>query len=252
MNTLFTGRHIIELDEIPSTNTYAIDLLKQGSLTEGSLVRAFHQGGGRGQYGNSWHSEKGKNLTFSLVMHPVFLAADKQFYLSKITSLAVLGMLTEILPASQYDIQIKWPNDILVNGSKLAGILIENLVSGNGHLQNSVIGLGINVNQVDFEPYKRKAVSLASLLKKEIELNQVLERFCKHFEALYLSLKQRRWEPIDKQYLLNLYRYGQPANYQSKGKKFEGKISDVEENGFLVVESEGALRRFNFKEIEFL
>lgn len=252
MNTLFTGRHIIELDEIPSTNTYAIDLLKQGGLTEGSLIRAFHQSGGRGQYGNSWHSEKGKNLTFSLVMHPVFLVADKQFYLSKITSLAVLGMLTEILPSSQYDIQIKWPNDILVNGSKLAGILIENLVSGNGHLQNSVIGLGINVNQVDFAPFKRQAVSLSGLLKKEMDLDQVLARFCKHFEALYLSLKQGRWEAINKQYLLNLYGYGQAANYQAKGKDFEGKISDVEENGFLVVASEGTLRRFNFKEIEFL
>jgi len=251
MNTLFTGRHIIELPELPSTNSYAMQLLKEGGLTEGTLIRAMHQSQGRGQYGNSWLSEPGKNLTFSLVMHPVFLAAGQQFYLSKITSLAVLGVLTEFLPASQYDIQIKWPNDILVNGDKIAGILIENVLHANT-LQSAVIGVGINVNQMQFEPLKRKAVSMAILLGKDVDLQQVLERFCKHFEALYLGLRQSRLSQINTQYLHNLYRFQKETDFKAAGKTFSAVLSGVEESGLLTLETAAGPRRFNFKEIEFL
>ena len=251
MNTLFIGRHVIALHEIPSTNTYAMELLKEGGLTEGTLIRAEIQSRGRGQYGNSWQSEPGKNLTFSLVIHPVFLGTAQQFYLSKISSLAILGMLTEFLPASQYDIQIKWPNDILVNGEKIAGILIENVLQANA-LQSAVIGVGINVNQEQFEPLKRKAVSMAALLKKEVDLSLALERFCKHFEALYLSLRQGRLQQINTQYLHNLYLYEKWANFTAKDETLHAKIRGVEEGGLLVLETESGIRHFNFKELEFL
>lgn len=253
MNTLFTGKHIIALDEIPSTNTYAMELLKKGSLTEGTLISAFAQTGGRGQFGNAWEARPGKNLTFSLVMQPRFLPVTHQFYLSKITSLAVLGMLTEFLPASQYDIQIKWPNDVLVNGQKIAGILIENVLGGGVNIQHSVIGVGININQAAFGAMKREATSLQLLLGREVDLNEPLERFCKHFEALYLGLKQGRHDHLNRQYLHNLYQYNQVARYDVQGHAFEGKIIGVEENGLLVLETKkGELLRFNFKEIAFL
>lgn len=252
METLFTGRHIITLSEVASTNTYAMQLLKEKDLTEGTLIWAEHQTGGRGQMGNVWEAEKGKNLTFSLVMHPVFLPAKRQFYLSKITALAVLGTLTEFLPASQYDIEIKWPNDVLVKGQKIAGILIENLVA-DAHLQNSVVGVGLNVNQESFGNYARKATSLFALLHKTIEPALILERFCKQFEALYLGLRQGRSSHIDKQYLLNLYRYEKEATYRAGGETFEATICGVSDEGLLQVRAAGnELRAFNFKEIEFL
>jgi BirA family biotin operon repressor/biotin-[acetyl-CoA-carboxylase] ligase len=252
MDTLFTGRHIITLSEIPSTNTYAMQLLKEKDLTEGTLIQAEHQTAGRGQMGHAWEAEKGKNLTFSLVMHPAFLPVNRQFYLSKITALAVLGTLTEFLPSSQYDIKIKWPNDVLVNEQKIAGILIENLVA-EAHLQSSVVGVGFNVNQEHFGNYARKATSLCALLNETIEKARVLERFCKHFEALYLGLRQERNAHIDKQYLLNLYRYEEVGAFRAKGEMFEGSICGVSEGGLLQVKiTDGALREFNFKEIEFL
>lgn len=229
-----------------------MDLLKRGALTEGTLIKTESQTAGRGQYGNTWQSEKGMNLTFSLVIHPTFLAPVKQFYLSKITSLAVLGMLTEYVPASQYDIQIKWPNDILVDGGKIAGILIESLLGSGGQIMSSVIGVGINVNQLNFANTGRKPVSVAGLLGKEQDTGVLLERFCKHFEALYLNLKQGRLEMIDKQYLLNLYQYQTPANYRSGEESFQGNITGIEESGLLLLETEKGLRSFNFKEIEFL
>jgi BirA family biotin operon repressor/biotin-[acetyl-CoA-carboxylase] ligase len=252
MNTLFTGKHTITLDEVSSTNTYAMELLKKGSLTEGTLISTFAQTGGRGQLGNAWEAEPGKNLTFSLVMQPRFVPATRQFYLSKITSLAVLGMLTEFLPASQYDIQIKWPNDVLVNGQKIAGILIENVLAGV-NIQHSVIGVGININQGAFGVMKRKATSLQLLLGREVNVNEPLERFCKHFEALYLALKQGRHDTINRQYLHNLYRYNQTALYAVEGNTFEAKMVAVEEHGLLVLETKkGNLLKFNFKEIAFL
>lgn len=252
MDTLFTGRHIIELHDIPSTNSYAMQALKAGNLTEGTLIRALRQSAGRGQYGNTWESEEGMNLTFSLVMHPVFLPVGKQFYLSKIASLAVLGALTEFLPASQYDIQIKWPNDVLVNGGKIAGILIENVLGHAGHLQHTVVGIGINVNQERFGPMKRRPVSLAQLLHRETDLTHLLTRFCKHFEALYLGLKQGREEMIDKQYLQNLYGYERVARYFVKGEAIAGRITGVSPAGHLLLEGAGGRQmRFDLKEIEF-
>lgn len=253
MDTLFTGRTIIDLHEVESTNTYAMEALRSGSLTEGTVIRAAHQSGGRGQYGNKWVTEAGKNLTFSLVLHPVFLPAGRQFYLSKAASLAVLGMLTEVLPASQYDIRIKWPNDVLVNGDKIAGILIENVLGRGGGLQHSVIGVGLNVNQRSFGETKRRAVSLGLLLDKEFALDGLLERFCKHFEALYLGLKQGREEMVDRQFLLNLYGYGRELLYRARGKEFYGKITGVTPAGRLLLAAAGGEElEFDFKDIEFL
>jgi len=252
MNTLFIGRNIIELDETTSTNTHATQLIKEGNAPEGTIIWAHFQSLGRGQYGNIWQAERGKNLTFSLVIHPNFLAADKQFYLSKITSLAVLGMLTEFLPASQYDIQIKWPNDILVNKHKIAGILIESILRGT-FVQSSVIGIGLNINQADFGTMKRSATSLSILLKKDFDLRVILELFCKHFEALYLNLKQNKLERLNKLYLNNLYQFDEFANYKTNGETFIAKIISVEENGLLILTTEEKEpMKFNFKEVEFL
>lgn len=252
MNTLFIGRHMIVLDETSSTNTYAMQVLKEKHLTEGTLIQALNQSSGRGQYGNTWVAEPGKNLTFSLVIQPTFLAVSKQFYLSKITSLAVLGMLTELLPASQYDIQIKWPNDILVNGQKVAGILIENLLQGSA-LNYSIIGVGINVNQAGFPPLKRKAASLLTLSGKEYDLNDLLARFCKQFEALYLNLKQDRIAHLNKQYLSNLFLLEREATFALGKELLKGRIVGVEESGLLSIKNtEGKLSQYNFKEIEFV
>ena len=246
------GQNIINLDETESTNTYAINLLKEISVTDGTLIFTHKQTKGRGQVGNTWQAESGKNLTFSLVLHPSFLPADKQFYLSKIISLAVFGMLTEFLDISLYDIKIKWPNDILVNNKKIAGILIENILRTN-YLQSSVIGVGININQLNFFGIDKQVTSLAALLKKEFDLKELLRLFCKHFEALYLSLKQGNFTKITQAYLQQLYKYNQWANYRVGNEIFSAKITQVEENGLLVLTNEqNQILKFNFKEVAFL
>lgn len=252
MDTLFVGQNIINLDETESTNTYATNLLKQIPVAEGTLVFTNKQTAGRGQVGNIWQAESGKNLTFSLVLHPNFLTADKQFYLSKITSLAVFGMLTEFLDSSLYDIKIKWPNDILVNNQKIAGILIENILRAN-FLQSSVIGVGININQTNFASINKQVTSLAALLKKEFDLKELLHLFCKRFEALYLTLKQGNFTKITQAYLQQLYRFNQWANYHASNETFNAKIIRIEENGLFVLSNrQNQTLIFNFKEIVFL
>jgi|ERR1700757_4367111 len=252
MDTLFIGQHILELDEIESTNTYATNLIKEIQVAEGTIVLTHKQTKGRGQVGNTWQAESGKNLTFSLVLHPSFLSVDKQFYLSKITSLAVFGMLTDFLNTSLYDIKIKWPNDILVNDKKIAGILIENILRGN-FLQNSVIGVGININQQSFNNVDKLATSLGILLQKDFDLKEMLYVFCKHFEALYLSLKQNNFSKISHAYFKQLYKFDEWAVYQSKNQKFTAKITRVEENGLLVLTTEqNELLKFNFKEVQLI
>ena len=252
MDTLFIGRNIFELDETESTNTYATNLIKQVQVPEGSVVFTHKQTKGRGQVGNSWQAESGKNLTFSLVLHPHFLPAEKQFYLSKVTSLAIYGMLTDFLNPSLYDIKIKWPNDILVNNQKIAGVLIENILR-TSFIQSSVIGVGININQLDFSTVNKEVTSLARLLDQTFDIKASLGSFCKHFEVLYLSLKQGNKEKITKAYLSHLYRIQEWSNYVVNDKNMRAKIIQVEENGLLVMENEAGERiKFNFKEIGFI
>ena len=150
METLFIGKSLLFLHEVESTNTYAMNLLRNVNPMEGTVVYTDNQTKGKGQRGAVWTSKIGQNLTLSVILKPQFLGQNNTFYLSKISALAVYDVLTDILLTSQYDIKIKWPNDILIKHRKVAGILIENSFATNT-LQYSIIGVGLNVNQQDFD-----------------------------------------------------------------------------------------------------
>ena len=248
MKTLFVGQNSIHVESVDSTNSYASEMLRQIELVEGSLIYSFVQLNGRGQRGNYWESEPNKNVALSLVLLPKFLTVDKQFLLTKITSLAVADLMAEIL-GSSYKINIKWPNDIYVNERKIAGILIENALRETT-VQNSIIGIGINVNQKTFN--SSNATSLASLSGKEFELMNVLNRLCEFFEARYLQLKSNKFESIDNGYLERLYRHNEWANFSSNSVIFEGKIVGVSSIGKLQVEMRsGEIKEYDLKEIVF-
>ena len=252
MKTLFVGQNSIHVESVDSTNSYASEMLRQIELSEGSIIYTFEQLNGRGQRGNIWESEPLKNVALSLVLHPKFLTADKQFLLTKITSLAVADLMAEMLEDSinPKKISIKWPNDIYVNDKKIAGILIENTLK-EASIQSSVIGIGINVNQRDF--YSSNAISLAMLADKEFKLMQVIERLCEFFEARYLQLKSNRLESIDNAYLDRLFHVEEWGKYKSKEETFEGKIKGVSKIGKLQIEMRsGEIKEFDLKEIVFI
>ena len=251
MKTLFVGQNSIHVESVDSTNSYASEMMRQIELVEGSLIYSFVQLKGRGQRGNSWESEPSKNVALSLVLYPKFLTIEKQFLLTKIASLAVADLMAEMLEESinPKKISIKWPNDIYVNDRKIAGILIENTLK-DSTIQSSIIGVGINVNQIDFSI--KTAISLALIANKEFELMKVLNRICEFFEARYLQLKSNKMKSIDSAYLERLYRLNEWSNFSSKNTNFEGKIVGVSSIGKLQMEMKsGEVKEFDLKEIAF-
>jgi BirA family biotin operon repressor/biotin-[acetyl-CoA-carboxylase] ligase len=252
MMTIFLGKYCIRLEKIHSTNSYLADLCAEKSLPEGTVVIADEQEQGRGQRGTHWESEAGKNLTLSILLKPLFLKPEEQFNLSRMVSLAVSDFVFSLAPhPSSLVLKIKWPNDIYVGNRKIAGILIENSVSGNS-ISHSVVGIGINVNQEKFSVELPNPTSLKLETRKEFNLEDCLEKLCSCMEKRYLQLRNHSKE-IDSDYLKNLYRFEEWAGYNYKGEKLKGKITGVTKIGKLVLEKENReMIECDFKEVGFI
>ncbi|QNF32302.1 biotin--[acetyl-CoA-carboxylase] ligase [Adhaeribacter swui] len=244
--TLFIGKQLVYLPACPSTNTIASELLVKNKATEGCVVVTDHQTAGQGQRGNTWEADPDKNITLSVILKPVFLSTSQQFYLTMCVSLAVLDTAQSIIPEI---IKIKWPNDIVAGDKKLAGILIQNTVSGS-FLQHSVVGIGLNVNQKIFH-YPR-ATSLAKLTNKEFNRAIVTEKLLENLEKRYLELRSGQLEKLKFLYLQTLYRYQSIHFFEINGEKTAGQIMGIDANGRLALQIKHELRYFNFKEIIYL
>jgi BirA family biotin operon repressor/biotin-[acetyl-CoA-carboxylase] ligase len=247
---LFVGQNLVILKEVASTNNYLKDLLSNSKpVADGTVIMAESQFNGRGQQTNRWHSEAGKNLTFSLLLKPAFLPLQQQFDLTRAIS---LGVITGLQQVTGLPVKIKWPNDIYYGDKKLGGILIENLVQGS-NIKNSVIGIGLNINQESFPSEIPNAASVKQILQKDYDLNALLSQICGYIEAWYLKLKAGRVNEIREQYMANLYWLNQEREFMSdKGEKFTGKIIAVRNNGFLVLSTESGEKEFTLKQIQFL
>lgn len=249
-STLFVGQNLIKLSAVDSTNNFLKNLLsKSEPLPEGTVIMADDQFAGRGMQENVWKAEPGKNLTISLLLKPTFLSLNKQFLLNMAISIAINNTLSGYLPKG---LSIKWPNDIYYNDVKLGGVLIENSIIGNG-IKNTVVGIGLNVNQALFPAELiQKATSLYQILQENVNLQVLLADLCSQIEALYLSLKANKEDMIRKAYVDRLYRLNTSAFYRQNGEVFEGIITGVSDSGLLNIDKNGELVQFNFKEIEFL
>ncbi|MFM6976020.1 MAG: biotin--[acetyl-CoA-carboxylase] ligase [Sphingobacteriaceae bacterium] len=232
-----------------STNSYLKELLSNSApAAEGTVILADEQFAGRGQINNSWHSEKGKNLTFSILLNPGFLAIKQQFELNKAISLAVADVLTINLGQG---FKIKWPNDILFGSKKIAGILIENIIQGN-RWKHAIIGIGLNVNQTHFPPELNKAISIKNILQTDCDLNQLLADLCKAVEVRYLQLKAGKLAALHQDYLNALYKFEENSAFRLNGALKNGKITGISPIGLLQVDLAGEAREFGLKEIEFV
>lgn len=239
---------IIWLDEVDSTNNYANSLMVENKIYNETVISAYSQMSGRGQQGNFWESETKMNLTFTVLLYTKYLSVEMQFALSQATALSLRDML------QQYNIQakVKWPNDIFVNDKKVAGILIENSIMGST-FSYSCIGVGLNVNQTFFGDYLPKATSMKLINGKENNIHEVLDNFLDNFHDRIEQVRNKAFDKLKSDYVLNLYQFGQWCNYKTGQTIFKGKIIDVNTNGELVILSdEGKQRLFMFKEIIFL
>ncbi|OGS70561.1 MAG: biotin--[acetyl-CoA-carboxylase] ligase [Flavobacteria bacterium RIFCSPLOWO2_12_FULL_35_11] len=241
--------NIIKLDAIESTNFYLKELAVKNDVESYTVVSANYQIAGRGQMGATWHSEIGKNLTFSILIKFDSLEIEHQFYLSMAVS---LGLLAAIRMHISSPLFIKWPNDILAEKDKLAGILIENIVSGNA-IKQTVIGIGLNVNQEQFPATIGNVTSLKNVTGIFLDTDLLLETIVISIQNFMGYVERKEFEQLKKIYLKSLYKYKKPAMFEDKkGAIFLGKIVDVFEDGKLVVELEDEKnRKFNLKEIKF-
>ena len=249
METLFVGQNAIFLPEVESTNSYATALLKNVNLAEGSVIYSTNQTNGRGQRGNSWISGPGLNLAVSYILKPTFLSIDKLHYMYIISALAVHDLMAEMLDSSQFDIKIKWPNDILVNKKKIAGILNENFLN-NSVANTTILGIGINIDQVDFNGLEN-VTSLKLLSSKEGDVNAILKALNKHLENYYLKLKGQHYDTLLNNYYSHFYKIGELQTFIINDQKKEFKVKGINEKGLLnLTDDSGQEHYFDIKEIK--
>jgi len=248
MSEQIIGNKIIYNDIIPSTNTWATNLLKHKRPPEGTIISTNQQTAGRGHGTNKWESKRGKNLTFSIILYPVFLKANEQFLLSMAISLGIKDFI-ELFVNNVY---IKWPNDIYVSDDKIAGILIENSISGND-FDYCVAGIGININQGKFTRDAVNPISLVQLTGRKYALDDSLNLLCRHLNFRYNQLKEAKNRQIIKaNYLNNLYHYQEFVQFRHENKKFTAKITGIDSSGRLIIlHKNGETEKFGFHEVSF-
>jgi len=249
INTLFIGKVFLHFPTLDSTNKYAADLLAKTKPAEGTVISTADQYAGRGQIGSNWESVAGQNSTFSVILYPHFVPVRQQFMLNQAVALAVRDAIASVL---DLPVNVKWPNDIYVNDKKVCGILIQNSIAGST-LQNSIVGIGINVNQTHFSSRATKASSLRLETGQAHSPDDLIAACCEELEHRYLQLKNGHKEELKADYFQHLYRYQEEAWFaKADGTKFLGIITGISPIGQLEVQTADGLATFDIKAISFL
>ncbi|WP_435262149.1 biotin--[acetyl-CoA-carboxylase] ligase [Tenacibaculum sp. nBUS_03] len=240
---------IIKLDAIDSTNTFLKEMAVNSLLENFTVVVAKHQRLGRGQMNTEWNSEGGKNLTFSVFVRFSGLLVANQKYLNFSVAISVFEVLNDLKLSK---VSIKWPNDILAEGMKICGILIENSLKGN-EIQSSVIGIGLNVNEPFLSNKQLKAVSIKDLLKEELELDFLLRELVLKLEKNIALLEKQEYDLLEYRYLEVLHKKNVPSMFKTnQNVLFMGKIIGVSKDGKLQIElSDETIKEFEIKEVSF-
>lgn len=244
--TQLVGKNIVYLTSCHSTNEYASKLIQNNDFFNGTIVITEDQTAGKGQRGNVWIAEPGKNLTFSIILCPDFLPASMQFNLNMAVSLGIYDALSTVLDNK---LKIKWPNDLYYGNQKFGGVLIENSLLGS-KLNTSIIGIGINVNQDSF--LYQTATSLKNILGKEIDIATIGNSISENIELRFNQLKENDWVLLKKEYLSRLYKIGEYARFEDQNGHFEGTIIDISKEGKLLIEQNDFVKSYDIKEITYL
>jgi len=240
---------LIKLDATDSTNDHLKSLVLSAGMADFTVVAAEQQLKGKGQMGAIWQSEPGKNLTFSVLKNNLDLPISDGFLLNIAVATAIYKSLKGLhVP----DLSIKWPNDILSGNSKICGILIENILSGN-QINTSVIGIGLNVNQLDFDLLQNVA-SLKLLLGRTFNLEEILTQIVKNLEKVFYDLNKAGPNSLRQSYESVLFRKDKPSTFEDRNEQlFMGFIRGVSEEGKLIVALEdNIIKEFDLKEVKLL
>ena len=241
--------NLIKLNAIDSTNSYLRSLVSQKELEDFSVVLTNHQQSGRGQMGTVWNAEKGKNLTCSVFKRNKGVVVHHQFYISMVTSLAIVKTLQEFhIPK----IAVKWPNDILSSNKKLCGVLVENVMQKD-EIKSSIIGIGLNVNQEEFPKELSSVTSIKNEIGKDVNIDILLQHLINELKQTVSYITDSSTNVLKKNYLKWLYKKNIPTMFKnSKDVLFMGKIVGVSAQGKLQVELEDeTINEFTIKEVSF-
>jgi BirA family biotin operon repressor/biotin-[acetyl-CoA-carboxylase] ligase len=236
-NNLFIGKVYHRFPELPSTNDLAAELMSKSRPPEGTVVRADNQTAGHGQFGSKWLSAAGQNLLVSIILYPSWLPVEHQFDLSMAAAAALHDTARALYPDGRWS--VKWPNDLYEGNRKVAGILIRNSLS-SGHIQSSVVGIGLNVNQLTFDPALPNPASLSLISGRNYDTDQVAILLFEALERRYLQLKSGAGKGIKAVYEQIMYRKDIVSEFERlpEGSHFSGIIRGVGESGMLLVEAE--------------
>ena len=225
--------NLIKLNATRSTNDKVKMLIKSKKISSGDIVWAEYQYKGRGQYNNNWNSSRGKNLLVSLYKEFRELSPKQSSYINFVISLSVIDTIEYYISNDNY---IKWPNDILSAQKKISGILIENNFKG-GKFNNSIIGIGINVNQTRFKNIVN-ATSIKLITNKENRIEEVLDKLIKNIGNYIKILRAKDFDNIMSIYNSRLYGRDY-CKFLINNKTFEGKVIDVNASGSINVKING-------------
>lgn len=240
---------LIKLNAIDSTNDFLKNLSRTESLENFTTVVAQSQTKGKGQMGSAWNSECGKNLIMSVLLKDLLSSIDEIFHLNVAVSLAVIQVLGDLnIP----NISIKWPNDIMSDNKKIAGILIENSFKSDNKIE-SIIGIGLNVNQKDFYNLP-KASSLSLVTNSDFDLNMILEKVIFQIKRNCVLISSKQTSILWKSYHSNLFKKGFPMAFEDEiGNQFMGIIQEVSSDGNLqLLHEDDSIKQYGVKQIQML
>lgn len=237
---------IIRLKEIDSTNRFLREL-KDEQEDEMVVAVADFQTAGKGQGSHTWESEAGKNLLFSIKVHPRWVPVRQQFLLSMAGAIAI----KEALETYVDGITLKWPNDVYWNDKKISGTLIETSIDSKG-IKTCIFGIGINANQEAFHSDAPNPVSLRQILGHEVDKDELLQKVIEGFRRYYELLRRADYMDVSGIYHLSLYRRKGFHRYEDADGDFEGAFVEVEDDGHLILhDKQGVIRSYSFGEVKF-
>ncbi|TVZ50103.1 biotin--[acetyl-CoA-carboxylase] ligase [Olleya sp. Hel_I_94] len=238
---------IIKLNATDSTNRFLRNLSLDSPVQDFTTIVTSHQTNGRGQMGTLWQSQPFKNLTFSVYKKLNFFPFESQFYISMSVALSIIKVLEQLnIPK----LSIKWPNDILSANQKVCGVLIENVIK-QSVIESSIIGIGLNVNQLDFNGLPQ-ASSLKNVTGVNYDLDEILHIILKQLE-IQLDLLCKDTNRIKSQYESYLFRKEKPSTFKTAEGLFSGIIKGVSEHGLLeVLIEDQVLKTYDLKTIKLL
>lgn len=230
------GEPFISFSQVGSTNDEARKAIQEGLATHGMAFFSSNQVAGRGQRGKTWSSTPGASVALSILIRPDFLTVLQQFQLNMALALGVWDALA--YHAGQKKLRIKWPNDLYWENKKLGGILIESIVSSSGQWAWAIAGIGLNINQHDFDPSLPNPISLFQIIGREQDPQTVARSLCSFIKIRLEQLQEQKAGLLHAEFEQRLYKKGESARFKIGNRSFSALVKGVTDNGELLLEGE--------------